>query len=136
MFNYNTKSMYIVKDSVGNIVAVFDTAMKANKFVKNDENYYVSEEVKYDYKNFYYKELQGTTVRVYATHVDVNVEVLENTTTTHHDMQVKDDIKNGIFDFTFCAGTFNLVLALTYIRAWFLEHRFDSIVEMSWKVSE
>ena len=75
-------------------------------------------------------------MRVYATHVDVNVEVIENTTTTHHDMQVKTDTKNGIFDFTFVAGTFDLESALVYIRVWFMENRLDKIVEMPWKLIE
>ena len=51
-------------------------------------------------------------------------------------MQVKEDTKYGIFDFTFVAGTFDLEHALVYIRVWFMEHRLDKIVEMPWKLIE
>lgn len=136
MFNYNTRSMYIVKDSVGNIVEVFDTEKKANKFAKKNKNYYVDEEVKYDYKDFYYKEVQAVTVRVVATRFDVNISAIKNTKTTEYNMVVKEDTKNGMFDFTFVAGTFDLEHALVYIRVWFMENRLDKIVEMPWKLIE
>ena len=136
MFNYNTKSMYIVKDDVGTVIAVFDTEKKANKFAKKNKNYYVDEAVKYDYKDFYYKEVQAVTVRVVATRFDVNISIIKNTKTTEYNMMVKEDTKNGMFDFTFAAGTFDLEHALVYIRVWFMENRLDKIVEMPWKLIE
>lgn len=51
-------------------------------------------------------------------------------------MMVKEDTKNGMFDFTFAAGTFDLEHALVYIRVWFMENRLDSIVEMPWNLIE
>lgn len=71
-----------------------------------------------------------------ATRFDVNISVIKNTKTTEHDMQVKEDTKNGIFDFTFAAGTFDLEHALVYIRVWFMEHRLDNIVKMTWNLIE
>lgn len=136
MFVWKDNYMYIVKDDVGNIISVFSTEKKANKFAKKNKNYYVDEVIKYGYKDFYYKEVQAVTVRVIATRFDVNISVINDTKTTEHNMQVNADTKNGIFEFTFVAGTFNLENALVDIRVWFMENRLDNIVEMPWKVSE
>ena len=132
MFTWADNTMYIVKDDVGTVIAVFDTEKKANKFAKKNKNYYVDEAVKYDYKDFYYKEVQAVTVRVVATRFDVSISVIEDTKTTEYDMQVKADTKNGIFDFTFAAGTFDLESALVYIRVCLMEHRLYIIVETPW----
>ena len=136
MFTWADKMMYVVKDDVGTVIAIFDTEKEANEFAKKNKNYYVDEAVKYDYKDFYYKEVQAVTVRVVATRFDVNISIIKNTKTTEHDMQVKEDTKNGMFDFTFVAGTFDLESALVYIRVWFMENRLDKIVEMPWKLIE
>ena len=136
MFTWVDNTMYIVKDDVGTVIAVFDTEKKANKFAKNNKNYYVDEAVKYDYKDFYYKEVQAVTVRVVATRFDVNISIIKNTKTTEYNMMVKEDTKNGMFDFIFAAGTFDLEHALVYIRVWFRENRLDKIVEMPWKLIE
>lgn len=136
MFTWVDNTMYIVKDDVGTFIAVFDTEKKANKFAKKNKNYYVDEAVKYDYKDFYYKEVQAVTVRVVATRFDVNISIIKNTKTTEHDMQVKADTKNGMFDFTFVAGTFDLESALVYIRVWLMEHRLDNIVKTPWNLIE
>ena len=136
MFNWAENTMYIVKDDVDTVIAVLDTEKKANKFAKKNKNYYVDEAVKYDYKDFYYKEVQAVTVRVVATRFDVNISIIKNTKTTEHDMQVKEDTKNGMFDFTFAAGTFDLESALVYIRVWFMEHRLDNIVKTPWNLIE
>ena len=77
MFTWVDNTMYIVKDDVGTVIAVFDTEKKANKFAKKNKNYYVDEAVKYDYKDFYYKEVQAVTVRVVATRFDVNISVIK-----------------------------------------------------------
>ena len=136
MFTWVDNTMYIVKDDVGTVIAVFDTEKKANKFAKKNKNYYVDEAVKYAYKDFYYKEVQAVTVRVVATRFDVNISIIKNTKTTEYNMMVKEDTKNGMFDFTFAAGTFDLEHALVYIRVWLMEHRLDNIVEMPWKLIE
>lgn len=136
MFVWKDNYMYIVKDDVGNIISVFSTEKKANKFAKKNKNYYVDEVIKYNYKDFYYTEVQAVTVRVIATRFDVSVVVVNYTETTEHNMQVKADTKNGIFEFTFVAGTFNLENALVDIRVWFMENRLDSIVEMPWNLIE
>ena len=136
MFNWADNTMYIVKNDVGTVIAIFDTEKKANKFAKKNKNYYVDEAVKYDYKDFYYKEVQAVTVRVVATRFDVNISVIKNTKTTEYNMMVKEDTKNGMFDFTFAAGTFDLEHALVCIRVWFMENRLDKIVEMPWKLIE
>ena len=136
MFTWVDNTMYIVKDDVGTVIAVFDTEKKANKFAKQNKNYYVDEAVKYDYKDFYYKEVQAVTVRVVATRFDVNISVIKNTKTTEYNMMVKEDTKNGIFDFTFVAGTFYLESALVYIRVWLMEHRLDNIVKTPWNLIE
>ena len=136
MFNWADNTMYIVKNDVGAVIAIFDTEKRANKFAKKNKNYYVDDVVKYSYKDFYYKELQAVTVQVVATRFDANISVIKDTKTTEHDMQVKEDTKNGIFGFTFAAGTFDLEHALVYIRVWFMENRLDKIVEMPWKLIE
>ena len=136
MFTWADKMMYVVKDDVGTVIAIFDTEKEANEFAKKNKNYYVDEAVKYDYKDFYYKEVQAVTVRVVATRFDVNISIIKNTKTTEYNMVVKEDTKNGIFDFTFAAGTFDLESALVYIRVWFMENRLDKIVEMPWKLIE
>ena len=136
MFTWADKMMYVVKDDVGTVIAIFDTEKEANEFAKKNKNYYVDEAVKYDYKDFYYKEVQAVTVRVVATRFDVNISIIKNTKTTEYNMMVKEDTKNGIFDFTFAAGTFDLESALVYIRVWFMENRLDKIVEMPWKLIE
>ena len=56
--------------------------------------------------------------------------------TTEYNMMVKEDTKNGMFDFTFVAGTFDLESALVYIRVWLMEHRLDNIVKTPWKLIE
>jgi len=136
MFTWADKMMYVVKDDVGTVIAIFDTEKEANEFAKKNKNYYVDEAVKYDYKDFYYKEVQAVTVRVVATRFDVNISIIKNTKTTEYNMMVKEDTKNGMFDFTFAAGTFDLESALVYIRVWFMENRLDKIVEMPWKLIE
>lgn len=136
MFSWADKMVYVVKDDVGTVIAVFDTEKKATKFAKKNKNYYVDEAVKYSYKDFYYKEVQAVTVHVVATRFDVNISIIKNTKTTEYNMMVKEDTKNGVFDFTFAAGTFDLEQALVYIRVWFMENRLDKIVEMPWKLIE
>lgn len=134
MFNYNTRNMYIVKDRYEKTVGVFDSEEEALGFVTVDDKYHISEEVSYCYKNYYYKEIPSITLRLMVFN-GVAKLISKETTSCVYDMLVQYDVKAGIYDFTFPKGTFDFINAVSSIKSWLMENKYDTIAKMYWKVA-
>ena len=134
MFNYKTNNMYIVKDRHEKTVGIFDSKEEALGFVNIEDEYHIGVEVNYCYKNYYYKEIPSITLRLMVFD-GVAKLISKETTSCVDNMLVQYDVKSGIYDFTFPKGTFDFINAVSSMKSWLMENKYNTIAEMYWKVA-
>ena len=134
MFNYKTKNMYIVKDRYEKTVGIFDSKEEALGFVNIEDEYHIGVEVNYCYKNYYYKEIPSITLHLIVFDGVAKLSSKE-TTSCVDNMLVQCDVKSSIYDFTFPKVTFDFINAVSSMKSWLMENKYNTIAEMYWKVA-